>query len=50
MEMFLHQLPENMLRQGLGRNNRMGRPTPWQIVMDPATDLNSASPGPIKLQ
>lgn len=45
MEMLLHQLPENMLRQGVGSNNRMGRPTPGQTSKDPATDLNSHHQG-----
>lgn len=28
----------------------MGRPTPGKTIKDPATDLNSASPGPMKLR
>lgn len=28
----------------------MGQPVPWQTVNDPASNLNSASPGPMKLQ
>lgn len=34
----------------VGSRNRMGQPVPWQIVNDPSINLNSGSPGAMKLQ